>query len=138
CRTRAQVAHGSRAICIHWNLPMLQSFDVIVVGGGAAGCVIASRLSSEPSLKVLLVEAGNDVTPGREPDDILDTFPGRAYLNKSYNWPNFRVCLGAEPTDASAPKLRVYEQARVLGGGSSINGAVAVRGAPDDYDEWEA
>lgn len=115
---------------------MSQSFDVIVVGGGAAGCVVASRLSADPRLKVLLVEAGSDLVPGREPDDILDTFPGRAYLNKSYNWPGFRVSLGAEPSDSRPARTRVYEQARVLGGGSSINGAVAVRGAPDDYDEW--
>ncbi len=116
---------------------MSQSFDVIVVGGGAAGCVIASRLSADPRQKVLLVEAGGNLVPGREPDDILDTFPGRAYLNKSYNWPNFRVSLGPEPSDALPSKTRVYEQGRVLGGGSSINGAVAVRGSPDDYEEWQ-
>lgn len=114
-----------------------QSFDVIIVGGGAAGCVIASRLSADSRLKVLLVEAGGNLVPGREPDDILDTFPGKAYLNKSYSWPDFRVSLGAEPLDGSPPKMRVYEQARVLGGGSSINGAVAVRGSSDDYDEWQ-
>ncbi|MER9587141.1 GMC family oxidoreductase N-terminal domain-containing protein, partial [Mesorhizobium sp. M0276] len=105
-------------------------FDYIVVGGGSAGCVMASRLSANGN-RVLLVEAGPDTPPNAIPDDILDGSPTRAYLNPDYQWPSLEVTMvrdGRKPVH--------YEQARVIGGGSSINGQVANRGAPEDYDEW--
>ncbi|MER8467337.1 GMC family oxidoreductase N-terminal domain-containing protein, partial [Mesorhizobium sp. M1396] len=105
-------------------------FDYIVVGGGSSGCVMASRLSANGN-RVLLIEAGPDTPPNAIPDDILDGSPTRAYLNPDYQWPSLEVTTvrdGRKPTH--------YEQARVIGGGSSINGQVANRGAPEDYDEW--
>jgi 5-(hydroxymethyl)furfural/furfural oxidase len=103
--------------------------DVIVVGGGAAGCVVASRLSESRSLKVILVEAGPDVAPGSIPADIVDEFP-RAYANPNYFWPPFLA-----PPHAGG-QGRPFNQPRLLGGGSSVMGMWAVRGLPADYDAW--
>jgi 5-(hydroxymethyl)furfural/furfural oxidase len=105
--------------------------DFLIVGGGTAGCVLASRLSEDASLKIVLIEAGADTPPGSVPADIDDIFP-RAYANSAYFWPDLRAV--ARAGSASKP----YSQARILGGGSSIMGLWSLRGLPEDYDNWAA
>lgn len=104
--------------------------DFLIVGGGTAGAAIASRLSENPAHRVLLLEAGEDIPPGREPADIRDPFPSST-LNRQYFWDG----LSATARDGGTPVR--YPQARVMGGGSSINGMFALRGVPSDYARWE-
>ena len=116
-------------------------YSHIIVGGGSAGSVLANRLSARSANRVLLLEAGQDTPPGQVPKEIEDTYPGTAYFDPRFHWTGLKVRTGVvshNNPDAAPPPLRKYEQARVLGGGSSINGQMANRGAPTDYDEWQA
>ncbi|TXC79532.1 GMC family oxidoreductase [Paraburkholderia azotifigens] len=110
----------------------MERFDYVIVGGGSAGCVLAHRLSAVPSLRVALIEAGRDTPPGAVPGEILDSYPMPVFCGDTYIWPE----LKARATRGAA--LRVYEQGKVMGGGSSINVQSANRGLPRDYDEWAA
>jgi 5-(hydroxymethyl)furfural/furfural oxidase len=120
---------------------MSMIYDYVVVGGGSAGSVLANRLSAKSANQVLLLEAGQDTPHGAVPPEILDSYSGTAYFDPRFHWTELKVRTEVvshnNPTEAPPP-FRKYEQARVLGGGSSINGQLANRGAPTDYAEWEA
>jgi 5-(hydroxymethyl)furfural/furfural oxidase len=107
--------------------------DWLIVGGGTAGCVLAARLSEDPGIRVLLVEAGRDFDQSA-PNDLTDVSGARAFMDPRYFWPNLAARIGGGPNGRTEP----YKQAMLMGGGSSINGQIALRGAPDDYDHWAA
>lgn len=108
----------------------MDTADFLIVGGGSAGATLAARLSEDPATRVLLVEAGADTPPGATPPDIVDTFPSSA-LNETYLWK-------LEAARFADGQRYPFPQARIMGGGSSVMGLVALRGLPSDFDSWKA
>ncbi len=109
---------------------MDRPWDYIIVGAGSAGCVLANRLSEDPSVKVVLIEAGGaDWSPYIHiPAAII-----RAIGNPKLDW-----CYLAEPDSSRLQKRDLWPAGRTLGGSSSINGMLYVRGQPSDFDAWAA
>lgn len=108
---------------------MDKTFDHIVIGGGSSGCVAAARLASDGGARVLLLEAGHS---NRHP--LLDMPPG---IFKLINGSKFMRHHRTEPQEHLGGRSHDIPQGHVLGGGSSVNAQVYMRGRPTDYDEWQ-
>jgi choline dehydrogenase-like flavoprotein len=104
------------------------TYDYVIVGGGSAGCVLANRLSADPSIKVLLLEAG-----GSDRHPFFSMPAGFAKMTRGIgSWGWFTV-----PQKHLNNRVLRFTQAKVIGGGSSINAQIYTRGVPADYDDWE-
>ena len=108
---------------------MTESFDHIVIGGGSSGCVAAARLASEGARKVLLLEAGHD-----HHHPLLDMPPG---IFKMINGSKYMRYHQTTPQAHLDGRVHDIPQGNVLGGGSSVNAQVYMRGRPSDYDAWD-
>lgn len=106
----------------------MNGYDYIIVGGGTAGCVLASRLSADPSAQVLLVETG----PAFGPDDLVRPFPWPGRLDQEVAWR-----LWTTPQSGLDGRRVRWAGGQVLGGSSRINGSVHIRGHRAVYDQWE-
>lgn len=103
-----------------------QSYDYVIAGGGTAGCVLANRLTKDPNIHVLLLEAG---PKDRHP--MIHMPIGFGFLAGLYDWKYFST-----PQKHCQNREISLTQAKVIGGGGSINAQVFTRGAANDYDEW--
>lgn len=102
--------------------------DIVIVGGGSAGCVLANRLSADPGLSVALLEAG---PPDRNPWLHVPIGFSRTFKDPSVNW-----CFETQPQAQLHGRTIFWPRGRVLGGSSAINGMIHVRGHPQDFDGW--
>jgi len=106
----------------------MEEFDYIIIGAGSAGCVLANRLSSIPSNKILLLEAGGK-----------DTYPWIhipvGYYKTMHN-PKTDWCFKTEPDETMNNRSINYPRGKTLGGSSSINGLLYIRGQEEDYNTW--
>ena len=107
-----------------------QTFDFVIVGAGAAGCLLANRLSEDPTLTVCLIEAG---PPDRNPYIHIPA----GFIKVGHD-PNYTWDLHTEPTEQTHGREVTTRMGRTLGGSSSINGFNYTRGAALDYDAWAA
>src|SRR5579863_7091446 len=106
----------------------MQAADYVIVGAGSAGCVLANRLTADPSVKVILLEAG-----GKDTSPLIHVPAGYIKLldHKKWTWMYY-----AEADEGVNNRSILYPRGKVLGGSSSINGMIYVRGQPEDFDHW--
>ena len=104
------------------------SYDYIIVGAGSAGCVLANRLTEDAGNRVLLLEAG-----GRDTNPYIHIPAG---FTKTLDDPGVNWCYQTEPEAELSGRRVFYPRGKVLGGSSSINGHIYIRGQPEDYDQW--
>ncbi len=102
-------------------------YDYVIVGAGSAGCVLASRLSENPDSRVLLLEAG----PPDTADEIHIPAAVNLLFQTAYDW-NYQTV----PQDRAGGRSIYWPRGRVLGGSSSINAMIYIRGSRHDYDSW--
>jgi choline dehydrogenase len=104
-------------------------YDYVIVGAGSAGCVLANRLTADPATRVLLLEAGPRDT---DPWIHIPLGYGKLFARRDVNW-----AYESEPEPALNNRRIFSPRGKVLGGSSSINGLVYIRGQPEDFDAWE-
>ena len=102
--------------------------DFIVIGAGSAGCAVAARLSEDPATRVLLLEAGGE---DRNRWIHIPLGFGKTFADPSVNW-----CYETEPDPGAGDRRVFWPRGKVLGGSSSINGMVYIRGQAEDFDHW--
>jgi choline dehydrogenase-like flavoprotein len=139
-KTSRELSRGSLAVSSHCDGSIINvdgglaaetdrdTYDCIITGGGSAGCVLARRLSDDPKIRVLLIEAG-----GSDWHPFFHMPAGFAKMTKgigSWGW-------STVPQKHLKGRVLNYTQAKVIGGGSSINAQLYTRGVPADYDDWE-
>ena len=103
-------------------------FDYIIVGAGSAGCVIANRLSSRADISVALIEAGGQ---DRSPWIHIPVGYFKTMGNPAFDW-----CYETQPDSGLNGRAINWPRGKVLGGSSSINGLLYVRGQPQDFNQW--
>jgi choline dehydrogenase len=110
------------------SAPDSETFDFIIVGAGSAGCVLANRLTASGKHRVLLLEAGpNNWHPWLH----IPLGFGRLFTNQRYNW-----CYETEPQPGCHNRNVIAPRGKVIGGSSSINGLIYIRGQAEDFDHW--
>jgi choline dehydrogenase len=112
------------------TLAVEKDWDYIIIGGGSAGCVLASRLSEDPNRRILLLDAGRDDKHlyTRVPAGQMYAFP-----RPDMNW-----LYMSEPDSSRGDRVDIWPAGKIIGGGSAINGMMYVRGHRSDYDHWAA
>ena len=111
-------------------MPDPRTFDYIIVGGGTAACVLASRLTEDSSVRVLMIEAGSEPT---SPWIKMPLAMGKLFTHPTLNWG-----LYTKPEAKLNNRTIFWPRGKVLGGCSSINGSAYIRGQAEDYDGWRA
>ena len=108
--------------------PEAETFDFVIVGAGSAGSVLANRLTASGRYRVLLLEAG---PPDTNPWIHIPVGYGRLFKDRRHNW-----CFTTVPQDGCAGREMIQPRGKVLGGSSSINGLIYIRGQAADFDQW--